>query len=167
VKKPSVIVPALAVLFVLFLFLFVQRGDDDASPPSVADGVTAVVRQVLAEASPDTAQGQLLELTRVIVPANQSIAPHNHPGPQLAIIESGTLTYTVIDGEATVTRAAATNSQEVVTYTSGDRFELHTGDSIMEPARMVHEAANETDEPVIIYLSSLFPEGEPPSTSVQ
>jgi quercetin dioxygenase-like cupin family protein len=103
----------------------------------------------------------------VIIPANESIAPHNHPGPQLAIIESGTLTYTVIDGEATVTRAAGSDSAEVVTYTSGDKFELHTGDSIMEPTKMVHEASNETDEPVVIYLSSLFPEGEPPATTVQ
>ena len=141
-------------------------GDDDA-PPSVADGVTAVVRQVMAEASPDTAPGQLLELTRVIVPADMPIAPHTHPGPQLAVIVSGTLTYTVIDGEATVMRAAATDSQEVVTYKSGDRFELRTGDSITESVGMVHEAANETDQPVIIYLSSLFPEGEPPSTPVQ
>jgi quercetin dioxygenase-like cupin family protein len=141
--------------------------DDDDAPPSVADGVTEVVRQLLAEASPETTTGQLLELTRVIIPANESIAPHNHPGPQLAIIESGTLTYTVIDGEATVTRAAGSDSAEVVTYTSGDKFELHTGDSIMEPTKMVHEASNETDEPVVIYLSSLFPEGEPPATTVQ
>ena len=149
------------------LLLVACGDDDDDAPPSVADGVTAVVRQVLAEAGTETAPGQLLDLARVIVPANESIAPHNHPGPQLAIIESGTLTYTVIDGEATVTRAAGTDSAEAVTYRSGDEFELREGDSIMEPAKMVHEAANETDEPVIIYLSSLFPEGEPPSTSVQ
>jgi quercetin dioxygenase-like cupin family protein len=122
---------------------------------------------VLADASPDTAPGQTLELTRVIIPANEGIAPHNHPGPQLAIIESGTLTYTVIDGDATVTRWAGTGRSAVVTFTSGETFELNAGDSIMEPAKMVHKAANETDEPVIIYLSSLFPEGEPPATTVQ
>ena len=155
------------VLLAASLLLVACGGDDDDARPSVADGVTEIVRQVLSEASPDTAQGQLLELSRVIVPANMSIAPHNHPGAQLASIVSGTLTYTVIDGDATVTRAAAAGSQEVVTYQSGDTFELRVGDSIMEPAKMVHEAANATDEPVIIYLSSLFPAGEPPSTSVQ
>ena len=149
------------------MLLVACGGDDDAAPPSVADGVTQVVRQILADANPDTAQGQVLQLTRVIIPAGEGIAPHTHPGPQLAIIVSGTLTYTVIDGQATVTRAAATDKQEVVTYKSGDTFELHEGDSIMEPTKMVHKAENGTDQPIVIYLSSLFPQGEPPATTVQ
>jgi len=157
------------VVLVSFVSLLLGAcGDDgDGSQASVAGGVTEVVRQLLAEASPETAEGQLLELTRVIIPANESIAPHTHPGPQLAIIVSGTLTYTVIDGEAMVTRAAAQEGQESLTYTSGETFELHPGDSITEPTGMVHEAANRTDEAVIIYLSSLFPEGDPPAMNVQ
>ena len=155
------------VLLVASLLLVACGGDNDSSPPSVADGVTQVTRQVLADADPDTAQGQVLELTRVIIPAGESIDPHNHPGPQLAIIEEGTLTYTVIDGEAVVTRNAGTDGQKVEPHSSGDTFELHAGDSIQETAKMVHKAANQTDAPVVIYLSSLFPQGAPPSTSVQ
>ena len=154
------------VLLAASLLLVACSDDDDDLPPSVAGGVTEVVRQVMAEASPDRAQGQLLELTRVIVPSHESLPPHTHPGPQLAFIVSGTLTYTVIDGEVTVTRAAGTDSQEIVAYNSGDSFELREGDSISETAKMVHEAANEGDEPVIIYLSSLFPEGQPPASAV-
>ena len=142
-------------------------GSSDDSVSSVADGVTVVTRQLLAEASPEAAQGQVLELTRVIVPPGESLAPHTHPGPQLAAIVAGTLTYSVIEGEVTVTRAAGTGSQEIVAYASGDTFELRTGDTISETPLMVHEAANEGNEPVIIYLSSLFPEGEPPATTVQ
>jgi quercetin dioxygenase-like cupin family protein len=155
------------VLLSVSLVFAACGGDDDAPAPSVADGVTEVVRQLLAETRPETAQGQLLELTRVIVPANESLAPHTHPGPQLAVIVSGTLTYTVIDGEATVTRAAASEDEEAATYASGETFELHPGDSISEPALMVHRAANETDEPVVLYLSSLFPVGAEPATPVQ
>lgn len=155
------------LLFVSLILVACGGGNGSNASPTVANGVTQVVRQILANANPDTAEGQVLELTRVIIPANQSIAPHNHPGPQLAIIVSGTLTYTVIDGEVTVTRAVATDNQKVVTYKSGDTFELNPGDSIMEPAKMVHKAANKTDSPIVIYLSSLFPQGEAPSTSVQ
>ena len=143
-------------------------GDDgDDPPPSVADGVTEVVRQLIAEASPETAPGHVLELTRVIVPAGESLAPHTHPGPQLAIIVAGTLTYTVIDGEATVTRAAATDSEADETYASGDTFELRAGDALTEPPLMLHQAANEGNEPVVIYLSSLVPEGAAPATMVE
>ena len=161
------VVPGVVVVFLMFLLLFVQWGGEDASAPSLADGVTEVVRQQLATAHPETATGQLLELTRVIVPAHESLPPHTHPGPQLAIIVSGTLTYIVIDGEVTVTRAASTAGETVETYASGDTLELQEGDSISEPALMVHRAAVAGDEPVIIYLASLFPEGAAPATTVQ
>jgi quercetin dioxygenase-like cupin family protein len=147
--------------------LTVACGDDDDGTPSVAAGVTEVVRQVVAEAGPEEAPGQVLELTRVIIPGNEGIPPHTHPGPQLAIIVEGSLTYTIIEGEATVSRAAATDGEKVETYGSGETVELRAGDSVTEPAGMVHMAENETDEPVVIYVSSLFPEGEPPATNVQ
>ncbi len=164
VKRLRFVAP---LLLIASLVLVACGGDDDDAPPSVADGVTQVVRQVLADADPDTAQGQVLELTRVIIPAGEGIAPHNHPGPQLAIIVSGTLTYTVIDGEATVTRAAGEDASKVETHKSGDTFELKPGDSIMEPTKMVHKAANDTDQPIVIYLSSLFPQGEPSASPVE
>jgi quercetin dioxygenase-like cupin family protein len=149
------------------LLLVACGGDDGDSTPPEAEGVTEVVRQLLAQASPDTAAGQILELTRVIIPAGEAIAPHTHPGPQLAVVVSGRITYTVIEGEATVTRAAATPDEAVDTYDSGDTFELGAGDAIVEPTGMVHEARNRTEEIVIIYLSSLFPVGAPPATTIE
>ncbi len=157
----------IAPLLLTASLVFAGCSDDDDPPPSVADGVTEVERQVINEASPEMADGQLLELTRVIIPEGEGLAAHTHPGPQLAVIVAGTLTYTIIGGEAQVTRAAATESAEVVSYKSGDSFELRTGDAISETALMVHRAANEGDEPVVIYLSSLFPEGAEPATLVQ
>jgi quercetin dioxygenase-like cupin family protein len=157
-KKLWFIVP---LLLVGSLLVACGGSDNGSSTPSVADGVTDVVRDLLAEASPDTAPGQTLELTRVIIPAGKGIDPHTHPGPQLAIIVSGTLSYTVIDGEAEVTRAAATDNEKVEMHTSGDSFKLNAGDAIYEHTLMVHKASNDTKDPVVIYLSSLFPEGEP------
>jgi len=152
----------LIVSLLLVGSLLVACGDDDkGSTPSAADGVTEVVRDLLAEASPDTAKGQLLELTQVVIPAGKGIDPHTHPGPQLAVIVSGTLSYTVIDGEAEVTRAAGTDNEKVEMHSSGDSFKLNVGDSIYEHTLMVHSASNDTKDPVVIYLSSLFPEDEP------
>jgi quercetin dioxygenase-like cupin family protein len=145
----------------------VACGGHDDDTPSVADGVTETVRQLLADANPETAEGQLLELTRVIIPPGEGIPPHTHPGPQLAVVVSGTVTYTVIEGEATVTKAVATPDEVAQTYTSGDVVEIGGGDAVVEPTGMVHMATNEGDDPVIIYLSSLFPEGEPPASNVQ
>jgi quercetin dioxygenase-like cupin family protein len=155
------------VTVVAALVLTACGGDDGGSTPPEAEGVTEVVRQLLAEASPDTAAGQLLELTRVIVPAGEGLGAHTHPGPQLAVIVTGRLTYTVIEGEATVNRAAASAGQAVETYGAGETVELRAGDALVEPTGMVHRAINETQEIVIIYLSSLFPEGAPPATTVE
>jgi quercetin dioxygenase-like cupin family protein len=153
------------VLGVAFsLVLLAGCGGDDNKPESPAEGVTQVERQLLQSALPATAGGQLLELTRVIIPARQEIASHTHPGPQLAVIVEGTLTYTVHKGEVAVTRAGAASAQ---TYGSGQTVELRVGDSLSETPGMVHSARNGGDTPVVIYLSSLFPAGAPPSSPVE
>lgn len=164
-KRIRFLVPA---LIVASLVIGACGGDDDNdNVPAIAQGVTQVERQLLAETAPDTAPGQLLELTRVIVPPGEALPPHIHPGPQMAVIVNGTLTYTIIEGEATVVRAAGTANATTETHASGSTVELRTGDSVTEPAGMVHEAANRGSDYVIIYLSSLFEEGEPPATLVQ
>jgi quercetin dioxygenase-like cupin family protein len=142
-------------------------GDDNDGGSSVTKNVSEVTRQILATSNASTAPGQSLELTRVIVPPKQALAPHTHPGPQLAIIEEGTLTYTIIKGSVQVTRSAATAGAKTETASAGQTIELATGDTIVETPGMEHEAKNNTDKPIVIYLSSLFPQGAPPSSPVQ
>ena len=83
-----------------------------AQPPSGASGslqdatpataTAAVVRSVLAAGVPSSAPGNNLELVRYTIAPHTSLAPHHHPGMQLALIESGTLTYSFIDGTVVV-----------------------------------------------------------------
>ena len=123
-----------------------------------------VVRQLLEASSAETAPGQSLELTRVVVPPGLEIASHTHPGPQLAVITAGTLTYSVIRGEVQVTRTAGSPKEKKETAVAGQTVELETGDSIIEMPGMVHTARNAGKAAVIIYLSSLFPTGAPASS---
>jgi quercetin dioxygenase-like cupin family protein len=140
---------------------------DDSSATTAARGVTEVTRQVIAQSNPTTAPGQLLELTRVIIPAGESLAPHTHPGPQMAIIDEGTLTYTIIKGSVQVTRAAGTSDAKTETASAGQTIELKPGDSLIETPGMEHEAKNAGKDAIVIYLSSLFPQGAPASSPVQ
>jgi len=159
---------AFAALLLTLATLGVACGSDsDTETLSPADGVDEIVRQVLESGEPEPAAGQDLELTRVIIPAGESIAPHTHPGLQLAIITEGTLTYTVIDGEVTVHHDSGTDGQTSETVTSGGTVDLVPGSSVMEVPGMVHEARNDGDQSVVIYLASLFPQGEPPSSPAQ
>ena len=154
----------MTILAIFAGLVVIACGDDDDAQNSFADDFTAVVRQELASGGSEAAPEQLLELTRVIIPVGAQVTPHFHPGTQLAFITEGTLTYTVIDGEAGVTRAADSSSAKVEIFRTGDTLELQPGDSIREPNGMVHMASNDGDEPVVIYLSSLFPEGQPASS---
>jgi quercetin dioxygenase-like cupin family protein len=139
-------------------------GDDNEDVLRPADGVDQIVRQVLQEGEPASASGQLLQLTRVIIPGGMEIAPHTHPGMQQAIVVEGTLMYTVIEGEAQLTRDAGTADAVSETITAGTTVELTPGSSVLEVPGMVHMAHNAGGKSVVIYLSSLFPVGAPASS---
>jgi quercetin dioxygenase-like cupin family protein len=139
-------------------------GDRVKSP---GDGVTEVARQFFEDATPDTAPGQTLGLSRVVIPPGKDIAAHTHPGTQLAVITEGTLTYTVLRGEVQVTRASGTSMAKTETVKEGETTELGPGDSLVETSDLVHTARNSGKKAVVIYLTSLFPEGAPASSPAQ
>jgi hypothetical protein len=81
----------------------------------------------------------------------------------MAIVESGTLTYHVIEnGVVTVTRADGTMEE----VGPGETATFDVGDAWVEPEGMVHYAENLTDEPVVLLSTSLFPEDQPTSQIV-
>ena len=156
--------PALVLASVLALA--VACGDDD-NAPSPGDGVTAVTLDVMAAGGPPEAPGQEMMLSRVVIPAGAEIAPHTHPGMQMAFIAEGELTYTVHSDSVLVTRAAGRDGAREERVEAGGTTTLRTGDSIVEPEGMQHSARNEGDVPVVIYLSSLFDEGAPASSPAE
>jgi quercetin dioxygenase-like cupin family protein len=130
-----------------------------AATPASNPAPTGVTREVLSSGEPASAPGYVLELVRYVIPVGALLPPHVHPGMQVAIIESGTLTYTVLDGAVPVTRAA-TGATELVTPATGTTT-IGPGDSFHEPEGVTHFGANHGDEPVVILVSSLFRSGEP------
>lgn len=139
---------------------------DDEAATEWSD-VEDIRRDVLGEATMEQAPGQILELSRVIIPAGQSIDPHTHPGTQMAVILQGTLTYTIISGEVTVTRDAGTGDEREERFGAGETTDIEPGDSLVEPKGMEHEAENRGDEPVVISLASLFETGAPASSPLE
>lgn len=123
----------------------------------------AVVREVINEGMPTAAEGQVLQLVRYHIPANISLPIHIHPGMQVALVESGTLTYTVVEGSVKYVRA---NGEEGV-LKAGETTEFLPGDSLVEPQGMIHYGENLTDEPVVLLVSSLFDADVAPSSLVE
>jgi quercetin dioxygenase-like cupin family protein len=130
--------------------------------PHTVDG--QVVRHVLSSSHPLAAPGEVLELVQYTIPAGATLPVHKHPGDQMAVIESGELTYHVMhDGTVTAHRSSGAEEMiepgQVVTFTAGDSW--------VEPAGMVHWAENHTDTPIVLISSSLFQEDAPSSELVQ
>jgi quercetin dioxygenase-like cupin family protein len=124
--------------------------------PHTVDG--QVVRHVLSASHPLAAPGEILELVQYTIPAGATLPVHKHPGEQMAIVESGELTYHVMhDGTVSVNRANGSKEQ----IHPGQVTSFTVGDSWVEPAGMVHWAENRTDEPIVLISSSLLEEDAP------
>ena len=128
-----------------------------ASPGSGGE----VVREVLVETRPATAPGEDFELVRYVVPPDVTLPAHTHPGVQMNVIESGTLTYYLVAaGEVTINRADG--ATEILG--PGESTDIEAGDAFIEPAGVVHYGANDTWRPVEILTAALLTTGAPPST---
>lgn len=134
----------------------------DAGTPA-ASPTAPPVREVLVEASPADAEGQVLQLVRYDIPAGMVLPIHIHPGTQEAYIESGVLTYHALSGGVIpVTRADGTQEE----LGPGDSTELHPGDTVVEMPGVVHYGENLGSEPVVILASTLLDPDQPASVVV-
>lgn len=135
--------------------------------PALASTVVAS-RAVLAQGSPEAANGQVLQLARYHIPRGVVLSMHTHPGMQVAWIESGVLTYHVVSGGSIpVTRAAHDGTPEATELLApGQTTELHPGDSVVEVDGVVHYAENIGAEPVIILAATLLDPNQPAAVVV-
>lgn len=144
-------------LITLTLFGTVEMARCQTTPPPVNTYTQSVTREVLASGYPNYAQGRILELVRYTIPSGAKLPPHIHPGMQIERVEFGTLTYTVVKGEVKITRANRT--EEILR--AGQTTLLKVGDSLIEPAQMVHYGKNESASIVILLSASLFDAKQP------
>jgi len=93
-----------------------------------------------------------LTLWQYIIPAGSKLAPHYHPGWQIARIAAGTLTYTVLTGTVDVQRANGAKES----YPAGQTIQLATGDSVLENPDEHHKAENAGSVAVELWATSLL-----------
>ncbi len=124
-----------------------------------------VVREALAQkTNPTGGKGRTLGLSRVVIRPGATIASHHHPGTQISYIDKGTLTYSVESGGVKVQKGPADDHPKLVRrIDAGSTARIKPGQWLVEQPTAVHHAANRGDVPVVIYLSTLFPKGAPPS----
>jgi quercetin dioxygenase-like cupin family protein len=118
-----------------------------------------VVRTVLAGGRPGAAPNDNLELARYVIQPGTRLVAHHHPGMQLAFIESGTLSYTVLVGTVTVHGVGGASR----TIAAGQTGTITAGEWIAEDESIHHFGENAGTVPVVILASSLLEADEPPA----
>jgi quercetin dioxygenase-like cupin family protein len=127
----------------------------------------APVRKALAQTEHVVgAPGRTMVLSKVTVPAGARLAVHHHLGTQISRVESGTLTYTVREGQAELFEGEAEEATEVRTIAAGETARITAGQWLVEQPSDIHQAANRGTSPVVIYLATLLKDGAAPSTPV-
>jgi quercetin dioxygenase-like cupin family protein len=140
---------------------------DMTMPP----GSTGITPQPLGGGEPSIAPGYAMGLVRLTYEPGATLNAHTHPGASILFIESGTLTYTLLEGTATVTRAPSGMATPGAAPTSesvppGD-IVLNTGDSLFEDADVIHTAQNDGAEPARVLIANLLTAGEPVTTFLE
>ena len=147
---------ALTLFLILVVAAACSDGMDGPTKPTglgPASAVEPVVREILAQTdNPPGAPGRRLTLVRYTIAPAAQLAPHVHPGVQVASIVSGTLTYQIVSGTATIHRAVGSGGVPAATehLTGPARTTLSRGDAVIEEGQMVHFGSNGTSEPVVI-----------------
>ena len=126
-----------------------------------AEPVVVVREPLAAGVEPVGAPDRDLGLNRVTVMPGAELAAHHHPGTQVAYLEQGTLTYSVLTGKVRVMRGPSDDPTKVRTIAAGETGKIRAGQWIVEQPWMHHQAANRGADPVVIYLATLFRDGMP------
>ena len=129
-----------------------------------APAPVTVTREALASAGhPRGSVHRTLGLSRVTVMPGTTLALHHHPGTQIGYIERGVLTYTVEQGRAKLMAGTGDDPRLVRVIHAGETAKVRPGHWLIEQPSDHHHAMNKGTVPVVIYLATLFKDGEPAS----
>ena len=168
-RSPLTIVLLVGVLSVSLLAGCGGSSTRDAPPAGAASSSNAASkteRRALAAApSPAGAKGKTLSVSRVTIGAGDALRPHFHEGEQISRVEKGTLTYTVLNGDAPVYTGSPEGAPKLVRHIrAGETADIEPGQWLVEKQEDVHSARNRGTGPVEIVLASLLRTGAPPAT---
>ena len=152
-----------AVVVVLAGSLAYGRLDPGTAAQDATPGAAEVTLEILGHGLPSMAPGHDLSIARVTVPPGGIVPPHTHPGASVLYVESGTLGITVLEGEASLTRAGAgaTPEAQAEPVPLGAEVVLDPGDVLFFAGPHGDSARNAGDGTLVVWLASLFTEGEP------
>ena len=152
-----------SVVLVLLAGAFAAGRVHPGAAAQDATPAAEVALEPLGHGLPAAAPGYELSLYRVALAPGAAVPPHTHPGASVLYVESGTVGFTLVEGEASLTRAgaAATPAAEGEPLTIGTEVTLAAGDALFFPGEHGDSARNAGDGPAVVWLANLYTAGEP------
>jgi quercetin dioxygenase-like cupin family protein len=130
-------------------------------------GSTGITPQPLGSGLPSVVEGYAMGLVRLTYEPGATLNSHTHPGASILYVESGTLTYTLIEGTATISRAPDEGTPRAAEELGAGDIVLNAGDSLFEDADVIHTARNDGSEPAVILIANLLTAREPVTTFLE
>ena len=143
----------------------VSIGQTQQSTPAAGTS-TGVTTEVLGRFPSELAPGQALALLRITFAPGGSVTPHTHPGETVFHLASGTLQFTLHEGEAQLVRAvdgtpAAATPTAGEAIAVGEEITLHAGDTIYKDGAVLQSERNDGTEDAVILVANLRGVDEP------
>jgi quercetin dioxygenase-like cupin family protein len=130
----------------------------DAAAP-----IGGAVIEILDIGEPEAAPGQALSLVRITFEPGGYFASHGHPGTQIWYIDAGTLSTTIQEGTARLTRAPVGGTPTPAEHLApGDAVTMLEGDALFFGPDLVHTVRNEGDETTVLLISAILAADQEP-----
>ncbi len=124
----------------------------DATPSS--DEAAAIVT-VLGSTQPEESDQRVM-LIRIELPPGVEAGANDLPGTAILYVESGTVSYRLDAGEASVVRAGEVGAGTSIEAGSDTWIELSAGDRVVERTGARHVYGNHDDTTAVLLLSGLY-----------
>ncbi len=137
------------------------------NPGTVAQEATPAAGpalELLGHGEPTDAPGFDLSLARVTFPPGSAVPPHSHPGAAIIYVESGSMAFTSLQGEAWLTRAGSAPDAQGELLAVDTEVTLNAGDALFFPGEHSDAARNAGDDDLVLLAANLYTAGEPPLT---
>ena len=153
-RRRQLLLPVIAIALLLLAggVLIGPRlaGAQESATPAAGQGIDkAVLGTEVSAVAPD----RVLILQRRTFAPGAASGDHAADGPVVLYVESGQVTFEVVDGAATVTRADGTTEDLM----SGKEASLSAGDEVSYDQGVVHNVYNEGSLPAVTLESRFNP----------
>ena len=161
---PSALLVALALVGARWPSGVAQEASPMAGMAGTLAGAVGLTARVLARIAPAAAPGQEVQLVRVEVDAGATVAAHTHPDAIAICLESGEVVFGVVQGAATLTRAATAATPAAAERRAAAETVLRPGDCLtFEATETVHTLRN-PGGPSVLWQAHLYAQGQPATT---